>query len=49
MANSMGALTSIMTTYEFVTITEMQVQGIGQGITVTLKNPICASAKQTAP
>jgi hypothetical protein len=36
-----------LTVYEHVTISELQIDGVGQGITVTFKDPACP--KHTAP
>jgi hypothetical protein len=47
MAMATGAPMIFVTEYEHVTISEFQINYVGQGITVSFKEPACA--KQTAP
>jgi hypothetical protein len=47
MMQATGAPMLFVTEYEHVTISELQINDVGQGITVTFKEPACA--KQTEP
>jgi hypothetical protein len=45
MVMATGAPMSFMTIYEHVTISELQISGVGQGIMVTFKEPSCAKQR----
>lgn len=46
-AMATGAPMHFLTVYEHVTISESQIEGVGQGVTVNFKDPACW--KQTVP